>query len=266
MATQQAKPARQSTTCSALGERPSPGPPARKLAEVGRQHGRAPPKDQQEWQHAQHAEHADSDMRCPPAFARDEMLNDRRPDCAGDIIAAGGDGDGNAAPPRKPLRGVGDQRAERGGGAEPDQHVHEGEQCEVGSQTRGNVSDAERQMPQTTGARMPNRSERRPSTTPPNAKPTIAEREGKGRVAARGRELDLHERQHHRRRPHADAADGAEQQGGSEPRPGVGGFHPGVSSLGHEHGVIGVSSGVFLWVIGCGELRCSAAARQATVV
>ena len=34
MATQQAKPARQSTTCSALGERPSPGPPARKSAEA----------------------------------------------------------------------------------------------------------------------------------------------------------------------------------------------------------------------------------------
>ena len=97
----------------------------------------------------------------------------------------------------------------------PISSVHEGEQCEVGGKARGDVSDAERHVPQTIGAMMPNRSDSRPSTTPPNANPTIAEREGKGRVAARGRELGLHDRQRHRHRPHADAADGAEQQGGA---------------------------------------------------
>ena len=44
----------------------------------------------------------------------DEMLDDRRPDRAGDVVAAGADADGDAAPAREPARDVGHHRSEHG--------------------------------------------------------------------------------------------------------------------------------------------------------
>ena len=44
------------------------------------------------------AEHADADMGRAPAVRRDEMLHDRRPDRAGEIVAGRADADRDAAP------------------------------------------------------------------------------------------------------------------------------------------------------------------------
>ena len=54
-------------------------------------------------------------------------------------------------------------------------------------------------------------------------------------------ELGLYRRQHHRHRPHADASDGTEHDGGSKPPPGEGRLDPGVNSPGPEHLCLGVS-------------------------
>src|SRR5262249_27295670 len=107
--------------------------------------GRTPPQRQQERRHGERAERANAHMRGPPALGRHEMLHDRRPNRARDIVAAGDDGDGNAASTGEPLRGVGDQRPERGGGAEPDEDVYKRKQHEIGGEARGDVTDAERE-------------------------------------------------------------------------------------------------------------------------
>ena len=56
---------------------------------------------------------------------------------------------------------------------------------------------------------------------PPTPKPTIVSVYGQRRVAARDAELRLHRRQHDDDRPHADAADGRQQQRHAEPQPRV---------------------------------------------
>ena len=76
-------------------------------------------------------------------------------------------------------------------------------------------------------------------TTPPTPNPTIVmvnASDTSARVAANSR---LHDRQHDHDRPHADAADGADQQHKPEPPPGggrVGNEGGGGSGIGGMHG------------------------------
>jgi len=174
-------------------------------------------------------------MGVPPALGCDEMLHDRRPDRAAEIIAARDDGDGNAAAPGEPLRSVGDQRPERGGGAEPDEDVHERKQHETVGEARGNVTGAEGER-----AADHRRGDAEPVGEPPHhhaaaGKSDHRQRKRQRSIRAGDPELGLHRGQHDRHRPHANAADGAEHHGGDEPQPGEGGFDPGVKSCKSQH-------------------------------
>ena len=108
--------------------------------------------------------------------------------------------------------------------------------------------------PHMTGAMMPSRSDSRPIATPPNAKPIMASVNGSDASRPRDAELGLHRGQHHRHRPHADASDGAEHDGGRKPPPGEGRFDPGVNSPGLEHLYLGVFLRLF-------AVSCSAGGR-----
>jgi hypothetical protein len=72
------------------------------------------------------------------------MLQEGRPDCAADIVAAGHNGDGNAAAAGEPLRCIHHQRPEGRGGAKPDQEVRERKQHERRGKSGGDIADAER--------------------------------------------------------------------------------------------------------------------------
>src|SRR3546814_17392056 len=66
------------------------------------------------------AEGSDADMGGAPAGEFDEMRQHRRPERAGEIIAGGGQPDGETAPAGKPQRDIGDQRREHSRTADAD--------------------------------------------------------------------------------------------------------------------------------------------------
>ena len=111
IATQHATPATHSSACSAAGEKPSGrsdgaaatgGPCAapsvrRDRRPVGAAAGRSASGSI-----ATSAENADADVGRAPADGVDEVLDDRRPHGAGEIVAARADRDGDAAAAREP--------------------------------------------------------------------------------------------------------------------------------------------------------------------
>ncbi len=83
----------------------------------------APAHEEHQRHHRHQAEQADADMRRAPAGFGDEILQHRRPQRAGDIVADRGERHRNAAPVHKPVRYVGHQRAEARRAADADQQV-----------------------------------------------------------------------------------------------------------------------------------------------
>ena len=77
-----------------------------------------PAQHEGERQHGDHADDPDPCIGGAPAVLRDEVLEDGRPDGAGEIVAGCRDGDGGAATALEPVRYVGHQRREERGGAE----------------------------------------------------------------------------------------------------------------------------------------------------
>ena len=71
------------------------------------------------------AENADGDMGGAPAGRLHAPIDQRRPDRAADIIAAGDDGHRQPAIALEPVRGLRHQRREGRRGAEPDQEMHQ---------------------------------------------------------------------------------------------------------------------------------------------
>ena len=109
--------------------------------------------------------------------AGDEMLHQRRPDDAGEIVAGGGDGDRDAAPAHEPMRDVGHQRPE----ASPSSRRRSAGRARARTAVRlVDIADARDSrarsatLPSASGAAMPKRSARRPINTPPPAKPIMA--------------------------------------------------------------------------------------------
>ena len=188
---------------------------------------RAPPQRQHQRQYRQGAKDTDADMGHSPALARDEVLDHRRPDRAGHIVAGGGDRDRDAAPAGEPLRHVRHHRAEGRGGAEPDQHVSESEDPQAARIAGRHIAEAER------GRRHDDRKHDAEAVRQPphddaaEREAHHGERVGQRGVRARDRELRLHGRQRDRHRPHADAPDGTEHHRGGQAQPGIGGVHAG---------------------------------------
>ena len=198
---QHASPAIHNRICNALGDRPSCTEPGELAGQRCFGHRRAATEGEQERQQRDRTENSDAGVSGTPALGRDEMLQHRRPDSACQIIAARYNGDGDAAPSREPLRNVRHQWAEGGGGAEPDQHVHKGEQQEIGGEAGCDITNAERK-----GAAHERGQDSKPIGKPSHqdaaeGKSEHGERVRQCCVRARDAELRLYCWQHDRHRP-----------------------------------------------------------------
>ena len=190
-----------------------------------------PSQNQGQRQHGEDADDADDHLGRAPPGCLDEALHDRRPDRAAQIIARCANGDRDAAPAREPVRDVGDQRREARRAADADQQVGDGEPKEARRQSR-------RDEGQTEGQRRPDHRHHDAEAVdqPADEHGAAAEaqhrqRVGQGRIGAGHIEFRLHGGQRHHHRPHADAADAADQQRRRQAHPGVGGLHLSVASI-----------------------------------
>ena len=208
IATQQATPATQSSACAAFIDRPNGTRRRRRRAAAprrcrGRERGRPAAHEERQRRHDDGAEHAQADVGLAPADGLDEVLDDRRPDRAGDVVAAGADRDRDAAPAHEPERGVGDQRREASPSCRPAPistpwTMREGP--DAGREPGGDEADAE-----------PGRADQQrhhdaaPVGEPPHQHAADAEadhqqRVGQRGVGARDAELGLHRAAARRRR------------------------------------------------------------------
>jgi len=158
-----------------------------------------------------------------PAVGGDAGLQHGWPDRASEIVAAGADGDGNAAPAAKPVRNIGDQRPERGrtAGEADHQTLDEDELVEARYLRRQYEAATQRQR----------RHYQRPHDAVAVGKSAHQDAAGgdadhrhgvgQGSPAALNREFGLQGRQRHHRRPQANAADRRQQQGDQQSAPGV---------------------------------------------
>ena len=154
------------------------------------------------------------------------MLDDRRPDRAGDVVAAGADRDRDAAPALEPERGVGDQRREARRAADQAEQdaVDDREGPDAAGQAGGDEADAE-----AGGADAERHDDAAPVGEAPHEDAADAEadhqqRVGQRRVGARDAELGLHARQDDGDDVHRAAADRHQHQGDGEAAPGVAGI------------------------------------------
>ncbi len=167
------------------------------------------------------------------------MLQQRRPDCAADIVAAGHNGDGNTAVTGEPLRCIRHQWPESRGGADPDQEVRERKQDEIGGKSGGDVAGAERAHAAQDGSQGAESVGEFPHHHTAQRKADHRKGERQRSVAAGDAERRLNWGQHDWHRPRADASDAGEHHGGSQPQPGVRRFDPGVNRSEYWH-VVGV--------------------------
>ena len=166
---------------------------------------------QQQDRHQHGADNRDGEMRGAPAIGLRAPVDQRRPECAGDIIAAGDDGHRKAAIALEPVRGFRHQRRERGRGAEAHQERDEDELPQRGRKPGQHIGA--RQEGDADGHR---RDDAEPVGDPADDDAAEAEAEedhggGKRNRAAGGRKFLLHDRHHHHHRPHADRADRGDQ-------------------------------------------------------
>ncbi len=167
-----------------------------------------------------------ADVGRAPADRLDEVLHDRRPDRAGQVVAAGADRHRDAAPAHEPQRRVGHQRRE---GRRRSRAGRCTTPCAIAnSQTLLASAAADEAQTQARSA-----DQHRPHHAvavgqPPHQHAADAEADHQQRVGQRGigardAELGLHRRQHHRHHVHAGRADGHQRQRGGQARPGVAG-------------------------------------------
>ena len=164
-------------------------------------------------------------MRLAPAHALDQVLDDRWPDRAREIVSAREDGHRHAPTAGEPERGVGEKRPERhGAGDAHEQGLGEGELPEVLGRARRDVADAEGDRPARDRQDDPEAIGESAHQDPAHADADHRHRVGQRRIGARDTELRLHGGQGDDDRPHADPADGREQERRKEARPGIGGL------------------------------------------
>ena len=169
-------------------------------------------------------EDAHADVGLAPADALDEVLHDRRPDRAGDIVAAGADRHRDAAPALEPERGVGDQRREASPSCRTGRAARRGRarrsRCCVA------MPAATKPTPRPDRADQQRHDDAAPVGQAAHEDAADAEADHQQRVRQRGvgardAELGLHARQDDGDDVHR-AADGHRDQRDGEPRPRVG--------------------------------------------
>ena len=206
---------------------------ARLAAEGNRRQGRLPGRlaAQQEGERNErrNAEDADREMRLSPAIAGDQVFEDRWPHCTRHIVAASAERDCEAASAIEPQRRTGDQRPEHRGASQKadDEPVGEREGREVAGKRGADVADAQADRAKDDGHED---AEAVAELAHEDAAEDEAEhRHGVGQrgAAARYAELDLHGRQCHLHRPHADAADRTDRHRDGKAEPGIAGVELG---------------------------------------
>ena len=177
------------------------------------------PQNRQHDHHRQGAEQTNGNMRGAPAKRLYSPIDHRRPDRAADIIAAGGDGDGDAAPALEPVRGLGHQRPECRRRAGPDGEMHQNELPHAGRTTRADIAERhqanahpDRGDDAKTVGQFSGHDAAETETNHPKGEGQRGRAPGRGKFA-------LHHRQRHHHRPHADAADRSDQEGKRKPHP-----------------------------------------------
>jgi hypothetical protein len=174
-------------------------------------------------QHDHGAECAQPQVGVAPADGLDEVLHDRWPYGAGEVVAAGANRHRNAAPAHEPQRRVGDQRREGGRAAKQadQQAVGNREQPDVAGQAGRTVAEAE-----PGGADQDRHRDAMAVGEPAHQDAAEAKADQHPRVRHRGvgarhAELGLHRRQHHRDHVHAAGADSHQRQRHCEAHDGV---------------------------------------------
>ena len=209
---------------------------------------RRPAQPQCERQHRHDAERPDAEKRLAPARALDVVLDDRRPDGAGKVVAAREDPDRDAAPPPEPQRHVREQRREGRRAAETDEEpVRERVLPQALRRGGRGVAGAERDRADDDRHHDAEAVGEPPHRDAADAEADHRQRVGQRRVPARDAEGRLHRRQRDDDRPHADTADRRQQQRDGEPEPRVAGVDDAVrgtallrrpaavGGLGHAH-------------------------------
>jgi len=179
-------------------------------------------RSRRERQHRCQTHYANADMGLPPSDRGDGMLDDGRPDHARKRAAGGRQGNGEAAVPIEPQRGVGHQGREARCAAESD--------CDAGDnredrqvRSEGSEDVAEAHQDRASGQRWHDAESIRQSADYDAADHEADDGEsvGQSRIGARRIEIGLHCRQRHDQGPHADAAQCAEGDGDDEANPGI---------------------------------------------
>ena len=183
-------------------------------------------KEQRKGQHRRRAEDADAEVGGPPSRRRDEVLDDRRPQCSGQIIAAREDRYRDATASIEPQRRMREQRCERCGTAGPDQHALRKriqrkatrETCRDVTERKGDRSDDDRHDDAEAIRQLAHQDAR------------YAEAHHRQRVRQRcsapgNAEFRLHCRQRYDDGPHADAADRGQHERDDQSDPCIAGFN-----------------------------------------
>ena len=154
-----------------------------------------------------------------PAHRLDAVVDQRWPDRAADVIAAGGNGDREPAVAVEPVRGLRHQRPERGRRGQPDRKMHQDELPDRGRHSRDDIAQAQNADAEPDGGddavAVGDLAGQHRAGTESEHDHRECQRGG---AAARG-ELGLHHGKCHHHRPHADAAERADQHGHGKPGP-----------------------------------------------
>ena len=97
--------------------------------------------------------------------------------------------------------------------------MHKRKKQEAGSQTCPDIANPERRCAASNWRRDAKAIGKAPHQHAAKRETQHGEREGKRRIRAGDAEIDLHQRQHDRNRPHADRPDTAKHHGRREPQP-----------------------------------------------
>ena len=176
-------------------------------------------------------------MRLPPAIGGDAGLHQRRPDRAGEVVAAGRQRDGEAAPPAEPQRGIGDQRPEgRAAAEQPDQRaMDDGELRHAGRLRREHIAGREREDAQQHRHQHAEAVGQLAHQDAARGEAERGQRVGQRRIGPRRAEFGLHGGQRHHDGPEPDAAERAERDGGGEPHPGIAAVHASLGAVHDRH-------------------------------
>ena len=177
------------------------------------------PQADQRQRHRHRREDADRNVGVAPAHGLDAVVDQRRPDRAADVIAAGGNGDREPAVAVEPVRGFRHQRSEGGRRGQPDREMHQDELPDRGRHSRDDIAQAQNADAEPDGGDDAVAVGDLAGQHRAGAESEHDHRERqRGGAAARG-ELGLHHGKCDHHRPHADAAERADQHGHGKPDP-----------------------------------------------